>query len=78
MVPIWPDEGLHLGPFAWMPDGSGVLFAYGERENAPTSGAENWVTSGYMARLSRPLGFPCYIPEPPPGLFAYTIPASQS
>jgi hypothetical protein len=60
-----------LGAFIWVPDGSGVLFAYGDPENTPTWLAEHWqTTSGFVARPARPLGI-CSWPQPPPGLFLY-------
>jgi hypothetical protein len=71
LVPISPGEGLHLGAFTWTPDGSGLLFAYGEREDAPTWRADSWFTSGFAARPARPLGFGCFRAIPPPGLFFY-------
>lgn len=80
LFPIPQDTGSNVGAFAWTPDGNGLLFAYGERKISPTWLTEHWPATGYVAHpaySARPLGLPCYIPEPPPGLFTYTIPAAQ-
>lgn len=78
LFPIPQNDGSRLGTFAWTPDDSGVLFAYGEREMAPDWHAEGWFASGFVAQPARPLGFGCPIPEPPPRLFFYATATSAA